>query len=277
MRELAGRVAVITGGASGIGRGVALALAKRAARIVIADINVERGAATAQDVEALGGAARFVDCDVTSDASVEDLRKQALEAFGRVDILMNNVGVLAAGDFEDIPLSAWDRCLRVNLLSCVRVTQAFLPELRAAGARAGAHIVNTGSLAALFANEPKLTPYGASKAALVSLTETLAVTLRPDNIGVTCLCPGMVPSNIGEHVSVYGEGGGLGVFASRHVPVRSADQIGELVVEAILNDRFLVTSGAIVQRVQQMRAADPDRFVASMAKFFETGEDLAVD
>jgi len=274
MREFAGKVAVVTGGASGIGRAAALALARRGVGIAIADVNPARGEATASEIADLGVRSSFTLCDVTSDAAVLGLRDRVLDHFGRVDILMNTAGVLAAGAFEDIPIAAWERCLQVNLLSCVRCVQAFLPALRQAGAGAGAHIVNTSSLSALFANEPRLTPYAASKAALVSLTESLAVTLRPQNIGVTCLCPGAVPTNIGESLETYGEGGGLGVFAARYVPVRTAEEIGEMVADAIAENRFLVISGGTVQRVQQMRAADPDRFVAGMAAFFAAGTDF---
>lgn len=271
MKNLHGKTAVITGGASGIGQGIAFALARNGVDIAIADLHDARGEEVARTARSLGVKALFVHCDVGEDLEVQALREKVLQTFGRMDLLVNNVGILAGGAFENIPLHAWRRCLDINFISSVRCTQIFLPHLRHAGRGDGGHIVNTASLSALFANEPMLMPYAASKAALVSLTETLAVTLQPDNIGVTCLCPGAVPTNMAEHVTLYGDVGGLGIFAGRHVRVRSTEEIGLLTIQAIMANQFLVTSDDTVRDVQQMRAADPDRFVVAMGNFF-TGE-----
>lgn len=274
MAELRGRVAVVTGGASGIGRCIALALAARGANVAIADLNVDRGEATVADIGVTGVRSQFARCDVTSDVDVEALRESVEAEFGSTDILVNNAGVLAAGAFEDIPLAAWQRCFDVNLLSVVRCTRAFLPALKAAGARGFGHIVNTASLSALFANEPFLTPYGATKAALLNLSENLAVALEPARIGVTCLCPGAVRTNIAEHVSMYGEGGPLGAFGTRYVPICSPEEVGAMVVDAIDHDRFLLTSGYREREVLQSRAADPEGFVKAMAAFQNDGADF---
>lgn len=276
MQDLAGKVAVITGGASGIGRGIALALAREGASVVVSDLAEGRGHETIALVRELGVAGLFVKCNVTNDNDVVSLHKQVMEHFGQIAILVNNAGTLVAGQFEDIPLADWRRCLEVNFISAVRCTQAFLPELRLAARHGGAHLVSTSSLSALFANEPVLMPYAASKAALISLTETLAINLRPEGIGVTCLCPGAVPTNIAEHATVHGSPDGLGVFAARYVPVRSAEEIGDRLIEAIRSDRFLVTSDDVVQRVQRVRATDPDRFVVAMADFFENSTDFPI-
>jgi NAD(P)-dependent dehydrogenase (short-subunit alcohol dehydrogenase family) len=274
MAALKGRVAVVTGGASGIGRGIALALAARGVDVAIADLNVERGEATAAALRIAGVRSHFSKCDVTSDTDVETLCETVQAEFGSTDILVNNAGVIAAGAFEEIPLAAWQRCFDVNILAVVRCTRVFLPALKAAGARGFAHIVNTASLSGLFANEPFLTPYGASKAALLNLSENLAVALEPAAIGVTCLCPGAVQTNFAEHVSVYGEGGPLGAFGTGYVPICSPEEVGVMVVDAIDHNRFLLTSGHREREVLHLRAVDPEGFIKAMAAFQHDGADF---
>ena len=273
---LTGKVAVITGSAGGIGRSTALALARQGVSVAVADLLDDAGHATAREVAALGVEALYVRCDVTSDSDVAALHERVMARFGRVDILMNNAGVLAGGGFADIPIEAWRRCLDVNLLGAVRCTRAFLPQLRACGSVGRAHIVNTASLSGLFANEPCLTPYAASKAALISLSETLAVSLKGSGIAVTCLCPGAVMTDMGSKVTLYGEERALGVFALRYVPIKTPEEVASSVIDAILSDRFLVTSSDRLGKVMADRAGDPDAFVARMAAFQATGEEFPI-
>jgi len=273
---LTGKVAVITGGAGGIGRSTALALARHGVSVVVADLSDEAGQATAREIAALGVEASYVRCDITSDGEVAALHEHVIARFGRADILMNNAGVLAGGGFADIPIEAWRRCLEVNLLGAVRCTQAFLPQLRAAGSAGRAHIVNTASLSGLFANEPCLTPYAASKAALISLSETLAVSLQGSGVAVTCLCPGAVMTDMGSKATLYGEDRDLGAFAVRYLPIKTADEVASSVVEAILGERYLVTYGDRLGKIMADRATDPDTFVARMAAFQKTGDEFPI-
>jgi NAD(P)-dependent dehydrogenase (short-subunit alcohol dehydrogenase family) len=131
MRELRGAVAVITGAGSGIGRACALALAAEGTRIVVSDIDLTRAAATVEQITSLGGIAHAVDCDVTRDADIQRLHDAALAEYGGIDIVMNNVGVIAVGAPEDLPVSAWEQAFNTNVLSIACSLRVFLPGLLA--------------------------------------------------------------------------------------------------------------------------------------------------
>src|SRR5215467_5706322 len=193
--QLAGKVAVITGGASGIGRGTALAMARRGTDLVIADINDRRLEETRAAIIALGRRALAVHCDVSNDADVERLGETALREMGRVDIVMNNAGVVLRGALEQISVADWEWSFGVNLLGVVRGIRTFLPHMLERGS---GHIINTGSVAGLIALTGEGAPYVASKFAIVGLSEALALYARPRGIGVSVLCPGAVDTNLHE-------------------------------------------------------------------------------
>jgi NAD(P)-dependent dehydrogenase (short-subunit alcohol dehydrogenase family) len=130
VRELRGKTAVITGAGSGIGRAAALAFAGEGVNIVCVDIDTARAAATAHAVIALGTKAVPVTCDVTQESDLQKVRAAALEAFGRIDILMNNVGTGVSGRFLDIEMKYWRRALEVNFLAPVRAVQLMLPDMQ---------------------------------------------------------------------------------------------------------------------------------------------------
>jgi NAD(P)-dependent dehydrogenase (short-subunit alcohol dehydrogenase family) len=256
-------VAVITGGASGMGRGTALALARQGASLAIADLNEARIAETVAELTALGVGAVGVRCDVSDPADLQRLRDRTVEAFGHVDILMNNAGVLPVGSFEDTPLAEWDRALRINFLAVVCGVQTFLPDL---AARGKAHVINTASLAATFAYDPLTLAYSASKAAVLSLTEGLVATLAPHGIGVTCLIPGPVATNIGEQVKVSGDlAGTVGSYPTKHFSQRTPDEVGEMVVEAVRTNIFWLPTNDNVNEYLVRRASDPDGFAREVA------------
>jgi len=263
LRDLRGRVVVVTGGGSGIGRGTGLAFARRGARVVFADVNATRADDAAREAVAAGAEAIGVACDVGLDDDVVALQAATEAAFGPADVVMSNVGVLSIGKPESIPVAEWARVVNVNLLSAVRMVHTFLPGLLARGE---GHLVITASTAGLMAYSFDRLPYGATKAALVSLAEGLALGLRPQGIGVTCLCPGPVATNIVEQVTVSGE----------PVPIRAPafevltpEAVGEMVVEAVLADRFLLLTHPEVQAQLVARATDPEAFLA--AKIAELG------
>lgn len=263
MKEFSGKVAVITGGASGMGRGTAIALAKRGVNLSLADLNEERGAATVAELEAMGVKATFTRCNVTSDADVAELHARTIAAFGRVDIVMNNAGILPVGTIIDMPMGEWERTFQVNLLAYVRVTKAFLKDVLAAKG----HLVFTASLAALFGYDFRTLAYNSSKAAVVALAEGLYLMLRPQNVGVTCLCPGPVVTNIGEQIAMHGEAAPIGVYASTHVATRTSEEVGEQVVDAIIRNQFLLHTDDSVQGVLRNRADDMEGALAEMLAF----------
>jgi NAD(P)-dependent dehydrogenase (short-subunit alcohol dehydrogenase family) len=255
VKDLAGRVAVITGGGSGIGRAAAGALAAEGVSLVLAGTTAERLDDAANEIG--GVAAATLVCDVTEPDSFERLRDLALSRFGRVDIVMNNAGALSVGYPEDIPLDEWRRVFDVNVMALVRSNQIFLPILLAQGS---GHLVNTASVDGLFGFGYDRLPYAASKAAVVSLSEGLALYLKPRGIGVTCFCPGPVATNIGGSMRHFGRP--LAIHgAGEQFHMMPAAEAAAAIVEAIRENRFLVPTHAVTREIVRRRAEDPDAFV----------------
>jgi NAD(P)-dependent dehydrogenase (short-subunit alcohol dehydrogenase family) len=260
MDDLNGKVAVVTGGGSGIGRASSIALAEAGVSVVIADLHAERTEAVAREITGAGGAAIGVRCDVAEDDEVTQLRSVALRTFGRVDIVMSNVGILAVGFPEQIPIDGWRHLVEVNLLSVARSVHTFLPDMLVRGS---GHLINTASTAGLYAYSYERLPYSATKGAVVALSEALAIYCRPRGIGVTCLCPGPVTTNIGEQIQWFGDPGPL------HGPDLSpiAPQVvGAQVLDAIRTDRFLLLTHPEVHSELVDRARDPEAFLAAQIR-----------
>ena len=232
--EFVDRVTVVTGGASGIGRASALAFAKAGARVVLADINEERLASATKEIIAGGGQAVAQRCDVANEEDVASLHQRALTEFGPVDLIMNNVGVLVLGSPTEIPMAAWERVLDLNLLSVVRAIREFLPSMIERGS---GHFVNTASTAGLWGYGCERLPYVAAKGALVAMSEALAVYARPKGVGVTCLCPGPVRTNIVEQITTYGD---VGPMSSPALSILDPEVVADQVVEAVKSNRFLL-------------------------------------
>jgi len=253
--ELDGAVAVITGAGSGIGRAIARSLASRGARTVASDVD---GARAEETAELAGTHAVGMAVDVSQQGDLEALRDRCLERFGRVDIVVNNVGVLAMGAPETLPVEAWERVLDLNLLSIARSNTVFLPLFLAQGR---GHVVNTASASGLLAYGFDRLPYVASKHAVVGVSEALALYLGPKGIGVTCVCPSGVATNIVEQINFYGETGSP--RAPQH-PIVEAEVVGELVADAITDGRFLVVTVPEIHDELLERARDPEAYVQRM-------------
>jgi len=195
MTELGGGVAVVTGGASGIGRAMAERFAGERAKVVVADIDARALAAVVDSIQARGGEALGVPTDVTDLSSVQALAAAAFEAFGKVSVLCNNAGVALWGGLESATHRDWQWVLGVNLWGVIHGVEAFVPRMIAS--KEPGHIVNTASMAGLVATRG-LGVYNTSKYAVVGLSETLAKDLRPYHIGVSVLCPMGVATQIRE-------------------------------------------------------------------------------
>ena len=193
LASLVGRVAVITGGASGIGRALALALAREGADVAVADVDEAGMAETVAAVEALGRSGLAIRTDVADRASVLALADRVEVRFGAVDVLCNNAGVVVHRGLERATHQDWAWVMGVNLWGVVHGLEAFLPRMIARGA--GGHVVNTASMAGLIASQG-LGVYNTTKYAVVGLSETLAKDLRPYGIGVSVLCPMGVDTRI---------------------------------------------------------------------------------
>ncbi len=190
--KLEGKVAVVTGGASGIGRGIAEELVARGAKVVIADI--ERGALETAAAE-IGATGRH--CDVSDFSSVKALADETVRQFDKVDIIVNNAGVGSVALIENMTIDDWKWMLGVNLWGTIHGIQAFLPHLLANPD--GGHVAATASIGG-FTTMPMLAPYSVSKYGVVAALEGLKLEMEAagHNIGVTILAPGPITSNIHE-------------------------------------------------------------------------------
>jgi NAD(P)-dependent dehydrogenase (short-subunit alcohol dehydrogenase family) len=195
MRDLAGKTAFVTGGASGIGLALGRAFVEVGMNVMLADIETDALAAAVASLRDVGPDVRGVTCDVTDPASVERAAQASYDAFGNVHVVCNNAGVGGGSGIDAISLDTWRWVLDVNLMGVVHGVHTFLPHIRAHGE--GGHIVNTASMAGMQGGLG-FSPYGASKLAVVSLSEGLNMQLKPHGIGVSVLCPSYVRTKIGE-------------------------------------------------------------------------------
>jgi NAD(P)-dependent dehydrogenase (short-subunit alcohol dehydrogenase family) len=261
--ELSGKVAVVTGGASGIGRAMAARFAADGMQVVIADVQPDALAATADELGVHG-----VQVDVADADSVQALADQVIARFGAVNLLCNNAGVGGGGRIADQTLKDWKWVIDVNLWGVIHGLHAFMPHLLAAPG--GGHIVNTASMAGVSA-WPGIGPYNATKYAVVGISETLAIELADTSVGVSVLCPGVVNTNIftsqrnrPEHLRNERP-----KAAARQFNAQLAQQLGidasivaDQVAQAVRDDQFWIFThpellDAVEARREAMMAAKP--------------------
>src|ERR1017187_977811 len=184
--RLAGKIALITGGASGIGRATALLFAREGAAIGLADVNVDAGQRVADEIARSGGRAFFEPIDVTQAADCQRLTERAIREYGQIDILFNNAGIIRRATVLDLSEEDWDRVMAVNVKSIYLLSREVIPHMQQAG---GGAIINTASGWGL-AGGAKAAVYCASKGAVVLLTKAMAIDYGPQKIRVNCICPG---------------------------------------------------------------------------------------
>jgi NAD(P)-dependent dehydrogenase (short-subunit alcohol dehydrogenase family) len=196
MDDFAGKVAVVTGAASGIGRAFAQRWADEGMKVVLADVEVDPLDVARAELEAAGTEVLAVPTDVADPAQVDALADATLERFGAVHLVCNNAGVGGGGPSWEVSQEDWDWVLGVNLWGVIHGIRAFVPHLVA---QDEGHVVNTASIAG-FAYAPMMGPYNASKAAVVAISETLKaeLELQGSKVGVTVVCPGWVNTRIFE-------------------------------------------------------------------------------
>lgn len=198
--RLKGKVAIVTGAGSGIGRGIALAFAREGGKVVVNDINGESAAAVTEEVKAQGREAVAVEADVSRNDQVEEMVRKTLAAFGRIDVLVNNAGI--GGEHVGMPLSNlteedWDRTYQVNLkahfLTCKAVMHHMIEQ------KSG-KIINISSIAGK-TGSPSIPHYSATKAGVINFTQSLAMELAPHRINVNAICPGLIWTPLWEKLA----------------------------------------------------------------------------
>jgi len=192
-----GRVAIVTGGGAGIGKACCLKLASEGTRVLIGDASEEDGQATADQIEAAGGEAHFVQGDVSDEAASLTWATEAVQRWGRIDILIANAGARVSGDLLDSTEADWDKIVGVNLKGVAYSCKAVLPHM--IGQASGAIVIVSSVYALLGRTEMPL--YDATKGALLSLTRSLAVTHGKDGIRINAVCPGFTLTDYHERVA----------------------------------------------------------------------------
>jgi NAD(P)-dependent dehydrogenase (short-subunit alcohol dehydrogenase family) len=241
--ELKGRVALVAGGARGIGKACAAALAEMGADVALLDIHKENLAAAVEDMEALGVRARGWLCDVTQSNEVKSAFSEAAEHFGRLDILVNSAGITIWAKAEEVSEEQWDRVVDIDLkgtfLCCQQAARVMIPQ--GSGA-----IVNIGSMSGQIVNTPQCqASYNAAKAAVIHLTKSLAIEWAPHNIRVNSISPGYTATEMTKTVPEYHAGW------EALIPMRRMARTDEIL-------------GALI-------------YLASDASTYTTGHDLVID
>jgi NAD(P)-dependent dehydrogenase (short-subunit alcohol dehydrogenase family) len=264
--ELAGKVAVVTGGASGIGRALCRRFAAEGASVVVADVDAPGAAAVARETEGLA-----VPCDVSVEADVLALIDAARSSFDRIDLFCANAGI-ATGSRPDDPAAVigpdasdgdWERMWRVNVLSHVYAARALVPVMLDQG---GGHIVVTASAAGLLTVLGNA-PYSVTKHAAVAFAEWLAITYGDQGLRVSCLCPQLVRTEMLEAAMATTEQQAAAQFGV----ILEPEDVAEAVVEGLREERFLILPHPEVADYFQRKASDYDRWLAGMRRLQAKG------
>ncbi len=268
--DLKGKVAFITGGASGLGLSMARAFGKEGMKVMLADIDEKTMAAAKADLEARQVPVSTVICDVTDRGSVKSAALQTIADFGKVHVVCNNAGVAAGGAIGTVRDRDWEWILDVNLKGVVYGVETFTPLIKSHGE--GGHFVNTASMAGMI-SPPNMEPYCATKFAVVAMSEGWAGQLAPFGIGVSVLCPGFVKTLIHESwrnkQAKYGGAADTdsGIGETRDAAANNVlsgidpDVVGARVVEGIRNNEVHIFTH------REMRVFVEARFQAIMQGF----------
>ena len=258
MGSLDGKVAMVTGGGRGIGRGISLVLAGEGASVAIADIDLANAQTTAAELRSLGVRAAVVECDVTSEDSAAGAVARAIAELGGIDILVNNAGVVGqhVGGAQ-IELSDWDMCYEVNLRGTWIMSRAVVAHYRERG---GGKIVNIASIAGR-GGGAGMAHYNASKAAVINLTQSLAMDLGPANVNVNAVCPGLLWTDMWRSLEA----------------MMGRDDSPEVVERRQIFDRYIATNCPLRREQTPEDIGHAVAFFSAEAARNITGQSLNVD
>lgn len=243
--KLEGRVAVITGSASGIGRASAREFAKEGARVVVADINLAGAEETVKQIEASGGVALAVQTDVAAPESVQELVEQTLHSFGRIHVLFNNAAIQVNKTVEDTTVEEWNREIAINLGGVFLCSRFFIPHLR----ETKGNIINMASVNGFFV-EPMCAGYCATKGGIIALSKAMAIDHGRQGIRVNCICPGYIDAGLAwEYFEAQPNPAEARASAGKlHALGRigQPEEVGRLAVFLASDDASFMTGSAVV-------------------------------
>ena len=266
-KDLRGSKVVITGAASGIGRAIALALAKEQCTILLADINEAGLKQTCEIVNKSGGKGEIFLCDVSKLDDVMRMADHCFSTWGRVDILINNAGVVSIGFMGDIPIKNWEWIVSINFWGVVYGCHAFVPRMKKQGI---GYIVNVASAAGIVSSA-EMSPYNATKAADISITETLKSELAPYNIGVTVLCPTFIKTNLMEKMRFTDDFQRQCSMAGMDNARWTPDMIADLVINAVKKEKMYVVPQAAAKLFWISKRISPSAFFGLQAFLMRKG------
>ena len=253
----------ITGAGSGLGRALALKFAAESWRVAVTDVKHESADETLALIHAAGGQGFSMVCNVTSEESFVAVVERLQREWNGVDVLINNAGVATGGTIVDSPLAQWNFAWDINVLGCVRGIRAVVPLLVAQGS---GHVVNVASFAG-FTNAPALASYSATKAAVISLSETLRFELHQHNVGVSVVCPAFFKTNLMQ--SSAEQSGGLSNAAPQMERIVqrlmekasvTAEDVAADVYDAVQMKRFMVMTHADARRTVLIKRISPELY-----------------
>lgn len=256
------KVVAITGGASGLGKALALRFARAGWKVAIADVNQERGDAVLAEIKPLAADAFYQHCDVRNASDVLQWRDAIVARWQHINVVINNAGVATFGSIDQCSLADWDWVIDINLMGVVRGCKYFSEVFKQQGF---GHIVNTASMAGLV-HSPEMSSYNATKAAVVALSETLRGELRPYGIDVTVVCPGFFPTNLAESTRSPDAGAQALVAKMLSRSKIGADDIANMIFSAIEQKKYLVLPHPSYRRLWYLKRFMPFLYALLMGK-----------
>lgn len=257
---------LVTGGASGLGKALALRYAKAGAEVCISDINPEAAAEVIGEIEDLQGQAFFIPCDITQQQDVDQLKERLAEKWQHLDVLVNNAGVATAGSLEFEDIEQWQWVMNINLLGLVRMTKSLLSLIRpVAGSTRVPRIVNIASQAGI-TPIPMMASYNASKAAVVSFSETMHLELARDGIHVSVACPSFFNTNLDKSLRSQQPGADKLVKKMLTRSDINADQVADIIFRGSEKQQFMIITHKQGKTAHRLKRLLPTKRYLNMIK-----------